>query len=47
MGCDISIVNRIARGRHGYVTDEKGKQFIDKKLLLLGLDHAGKTTLLL
>ena len=48
MGCDIStLTNRITKGRAGYISDEKGKQYIDKKLLLLGLDHAGKTTLLL
>ena len=44
MGCDLPKL--IAKGRTGG-KDNEGNQLIDKKILLLGLENAGKTSLLL
>ena len=45
MGCDLSFLNKVAGGRLD--KDEQGNVILDKKLLLLGLDNAGKTSMLL
>lgn len=46
MGCDISFINKLAK-KDGSTKGEDGKVYLDKKVLLLGLDGAGKTSLLL
>ena len=45
MGCDLSFIGKI--GNPDAATDETGNVLIDKKVLLLGLDGAGKTSLLM
>ena len=44
MGCDLSFIGKI--NSRDTVTDETGNVLTDKKVLLLGLDGAGKTSLL-
>ena len=44
MGCDLSFVNKMAK--KGDKTKD-GVDIQDKKVLLVGLDGAGKTSLLL
>ena len=46
MGCDISFMNELAK-RNRQLKDENGNKIIDKKILLLGLENAGKTSFLL
>ena len=46
MGCDLSFISKIAR-KGDMETDADGNEIVDKKILLLGLDGAGKTSLLL
>ena len=45
MGCDLSFMTKMARD--GTETDENGNVLIDKKVLLLGIENAGKTSILL
>ena len=48
MGCNISFINKLAKkDNDGTIKGEDGKKYLDKKVLLLGLDGAGKTSLLL
>ena len=48
MGCDISFINKLAKkDGAGSIKGVDGKVYLDKKVLLLGLDGAGKTSLLL
>ena len=44
MGCDLSLM-KMAKSRGE--KDKDGIEIQDKKILLVGLDHAGKTSLLL
>ena len=44
MGCDLSLM-KMAKSRGE--KDKDGTEIQDKKILLVGLDHAGKTSLLL
>ena len=46
MGCDLSFVNKMA-SKNVTETDDNGNALIDKKVLLLGIDNAGKTSILL
>ena len=46
MGCDLSFMNKMAN-RDGTETDENGTPLVDKKVLLLGIENAGKTSVLL
>ena len=47
MGCDLSkVVHKLADGEDT-VRDENGMVYQDKKVLLLGLDNSGKTSLLI
>jgi len=48
MGCDLSFINKIAEKHKGdTIRGEDGKMYLDKKILLLGLDNAGKTSTLI
>ena len=45
MGCDISFINKatnIIKEK-----DENGIEILDKKVLIVGLENAGKTSILL
>ena len=42
MGCDASFLSKLSKKRGA-----DGSVLLDRKVLLLGLDEAGKTTLLL
>ena len=44
MGCDLSFINKMAKRGE---TDKNGNLIIDKKILLVGLENAGKTSLLI
>jgi GTPase SAR1 family protein len=45
MGCDLSFLNRMAQ--RGNQKDDDGNEIEDKKVLLVGLDNAGKTSMLI
>jgi GTPase SAR1 family protein len=45
MGCDLSFINKMAKSRGE--RDKDGIEILDKKILLVGLDNAGKTSLLI
>jgi GTPase SAR1 family protein len=48
MGCDLSFINKFAEKHKGdTIRGDDGKMYLDKKILLLGLDNAGKTSTLL
>ena len=44
MGCDISFIKKVKTTKDGEIVGEGGT--IEKRLLLLGLDNAGKTSIL-
>ena len=44
MGCDLSFINKITKKEAGTIID--GMQILEKKVLLLGLQNTGKTSLL-
>lgn len=47
MGCDLSkVVQKLSDGQDT-VRGENGVVYQDKKILLLGLDNSGKTSLLI
>jgi GTPase SAR1 family protein len=46
MGCDLSVLNKMALKGRGE-KDKNGVEILDKKVLLVGLDGAGKTSLLI
>ena len=43
MGCDMSFIKKIKTGKNGDAIDD---EMYDKRILLLGLDNAGKTSIL-
>ena len=45
MGCDMSFISKAKHARDGDETAAGGEAF-EKRILLLGLDNAGKTSLL-
>lgn len=46
MGCDLSFMSKMAN-KADTETDENGNALVDKKILLLGIENAGKTSILL
>ena len=47
MGCDLSFIGKIASKKGNLETDKDGNALVDKKVLLLGLENAGKTSFLI
>ncbi len=43
MGCDISFLKKVKLAKNGSTADE---EMYEKRILLLGLDNAGKTSIL-
>lgn len=42
MGCDMSFLKKVKGGRGG----DSNEEMYEKRILLLGLDNAGKTSIL-
>lgn len=43
MGCDMSFLKKVKTGRNGESIND---EMYEKRILLLGLDNAGKTSIL-